>query len=268
MSALTFRLRESPPERLDLSRLVPSRLAGLSAADMERLPVGTTRLGLVAGDIFAVAPGDAAEIRIVGGSSRLDRVGEGMSAGRILVEGDVGQRLGFAMAGGDIHVAGSAGPFTASGARAGTIHIDGDAGAQAGGAVHGAMRGLNGGTLVIGGRAGPRLGDRMAAGLILVGQAGEFTGCRMIAGTIVSGTVGDHAGYAMRRGTLVVQDHGRLAPGFVDTGRHRLVILRLLRQALAPFPARWRGLVPGDARRFSGDMATLGKGEILVAGVR
>ena len=104
--------------------------------------------------VFAIIDGERDEIRILGGSERLDRVGEGLDGGRILVEGDVGQRLAFGMTAARLRVTGSAGPFAASGASGGIVRIAGDADERAGAAVHGAMHGLNGATLVIGGSAG------------------------------------------------------------------------------------------------------------------
>lgn len=264
MSALVFRLREPPPERLDLTPLVPARLAGLAPALIERLPIGTSRRGLVVGDVFALSGDDPADIRIEGGSERLDNVGASLGEGRLTVLGDVGQRLGFAMKGGEISVEGSTGPFAASVASGGLIRVAGDTGASAGGAVYGAVHGLHGATLIVGGRAGPRLGDGMKGGLVVAGAAGDHAGCRMIAGTIVAGTVGDHAGYGMRRGTILVRAHGAILPSFVESGTHRLVILRLLAKSLAALAPGWADLSGATVRRYGGDLATLGKGEILI----
>jgi formylmethanofuran dehydrogenase subunit C len=264
VSALVFRLREPPPERLDLAALVPHRLAGLCASEIERLPVGTSRFRFVVGDVFAVSGSDPADIRIEGGSDRLDHVGSRLAEGRIAVAGDVGQRLGFAMTGGEIWVDGSAGPFAASGASGGAVRVAGDADASAGGAVYGAAYGLDGATLAVEGRAGPRLGDRMRSGLIVAGAAGDHAGCRMIAGTIVAGAVGDHPGYGMRRGTVLIRSHGAILPTFVGTGSHRLVVLRLLAKTLAAVAPAWADMAGVTVRRLSGDLATLGKGEILV----
>jgi len=264
VSALAFRLREPPPERLDLSPLVPQRLAGLGHGEIERLALGTSRMGLVVGDLFAVSGDDPADIRLEGGSDRLDLVGARLDRGRLTVAGDVGQRLAFAMTGGTIRVEGSAGPFAASGARGGAVRIAGDAGPSAGGAVYGATGGLDGATVVIGGRAGPRLGDRMRSGLLVAGSAGDHAGCRMVAGTIVAGTVGDHPGYGMRRGTLLVRSHGAILPSFVETGAHRLVVLRILARSLSAVAPDVADAAGATVRRFSGDWATLGKGEIWV----
>ena len=86
----------------------------------------------------------------------------------------------------------------------------------------------------------------------------------MIAGTVVAGTVGDHPGYGMRRGTILVRSHGAMLPTFVATGSHRLVVLRLLARTLAVVAPEAAQMATATVRRFSGDLATLGKGEILV----
>jgi formylmethanofuran dehydrogenase subunit C len=263
MTALRLRLREKPPERVDMSCVTPAGLGGLTPNEMARLPIGTNRIGLRLGDCFEITSGDPADIRIEGGSSRLDQVGAALPGGLLHVDGDVGQRLGWNMRAGALHVTGSAGPFAGSGARGGLIVIDGDADEKAGGALHGAMAGLDGATLVIRGHAGARLGDRMRGGLIAAASAGDHTGSRLIAGTIVAGTVGDYAGYAMRRGTLLVGEHGLVLPTFVETGVHRFVYIRLLRRALITLAPQLAELAGDDVHRRAGDLATLGKGELL-----
>ncbi|BAQ46417.1 MULTISPECIES: formylmethanofuran dehydrogenase subunit C [Methylobacterium] len=259
----TLTLRAAPPERLDLAGLTPAALAGLSDGEAARLAVGTSRHALALGDCFAITLDGSDELRIVGATERLDRIGAGLAAGRIVVEGDVGQRLGAGMTGGTITVSGSAGPFAGTAARGGTIRIAGDAAESAGGAIHGAPAGLDGATLLIGGRAGDRLGDRMRAGLIVVREAGDHAASRMIAGTIVAEAVGDHPGYGMRRGTLVAARHGALLPTFVETGRQDLVVLRLLAKSIATHAPWAAALLRGPMRRYGGDLATLGKGELF-----
>ncbi|TGD95347.1 formylmethanofuran dehydrogenase subunit C [Methylobacterium nonmethylotrophicum] len=261
MSVLT--LREAPPERLDLAGLTPAFLAGLSEIEAARLPVGTSRRGLTLGDCFALTLDGSDDLRILGATDRLDRVGAGLAAGRIVVEGDVGQRLGAGMTGGSLEIGGSAGPFAGTAATGGTIRIAGDAGESAGGAVHGAAAGLDGATLVIGGTTGERLGDRMRAGLIVAKRAGAHAGARMIAGTIVAEEIGDHPGYGMRRGTLVAARHGALLPTFAETGRQDLVVLRLMARSLARLSPEAAALLRAPLRRHSGDLATLGKGELF-----
>ena len=259
----TLKLRAEPPERIDLLNINPLALSGLSETEAGRLAVGTSRKGVALGDLFAISLDGSDRLRIEGGSSRFDRVGAALSEGTIHVEGDVGQRLGEAMAGGALTVTGSAGPYAAAGATGGTITVEGDADERAGGAVYAAKAGLDGATLVIKGRAGAHLGDRMRRGLILVGEAGAFAGSRMIAGTILAEALGDHPGYGMRRGTIVAGRHGALLPTFTETGTPDLVFLRLLARSLTRLGAKQAELLKGTMRRYSGDLAALGKGELF-----
>ena len=263
MSTLT--LREAPPERLDFLNINPVALSRLSQGEAERLEVGTTRTGVRLGDCFSVSLDGSDTLTFEGGHERLDRIGAALSEGTIRVTGDVGQRLGAGMAGGDLTVSGNAGPYAASGATGGTITIAGDAGDYAGGAVYAAKVGLDGATLIIRGTAGAHLGDRMRRGIIVAGTAGAFAGSRMIAGTLAALTVGDHPGLGMRRGTLLLGGHGRMAETFVETGTHDLVFLRLLATALRGVSPEHASLLDRPLRRYSGDLATIAKGEIWVA---
>jgi formylmethanofuran dehydrogenase subunit C len=119
VSALCLTLREPPAQRLDLSALLPARLAALSPAAIERLPVHTTRRALLLGDVFRLRPGDADEVVIEGGSARFDGVGAGMSGGVLRVIGAVGQRAGCGMGGGRVLIEGDAGPVAAAGSNGG-----------------------------------------------------------------------------------------------------------------------------------------------------
>lgn len=259
----TLKLRAEPPERIDLSEINPAKLSKLSQSLAGHLSVGTTRHGVALGDIFDISLDGSDTLRIEGGSSRFDRVGAGLNSGWIHVEGDVGQRLGEGLKGGSLTVSGSSGPFAGTAATGGTITIKGDAGEKAGGALYAAKTGLDGATLIIEGKAGDHLGDRMRRGLILVGQAGAFAASRMIAGTIVADRLGDNPGYGMRRGTLVAGAHGTLLPTFVETGTPDLVYLKLLAKLLQRMSVKQAELLKGTMRRYGGDLGTLGKGELF-----
>jgi formylmethanofuran dehydrogenase subunit C len=269
MTATVFKLRGEPDQRLDLSALTPEKLSGLSETEIGALPVGSGQEMLTAGDVFRITMGDAGEIRIAGGSSRLDGVGTGLARGRVIVEGDAGAYCGRAMSGGELRISGSAGPFAGSGMSGGLIHIGIDAGDYLGGPRTGEMTGMRGGTIVVAGRAGARAGDRMRRGLIMIGgSAGAFAASRMIAGTIaIAGDCGRLPGYLMRRGTVMIGGNAAaIAPTFGETGVAELTMLRLLvreLQELLPAAAAIAAF-EGPVRRFAGDMAALGKGEIIL----
>ena len=267
MSSLTFSPRDGPEQRLDLSPLIAQNLAGKTVAEIERIEVGTTRVRITAGDIFRGRDGDPDSILIEGGAERFDRVGMGMTSGAIRVEGEVGVEAGRLMSGGQLTIGGDAGPFAGSGMKGGTLDIKGDAGERLGGPLSGETIGMSGGLLHVRGDTGPRAGDRLRRGIVLIeGRAGAYAGCRMIAGTLAIGDeAGDLPGYLMGRGTILL---GRgatlLSPTFGDCGEHDLVAAQLLANYIAQVSAKLANLFRRPLRRLAGDLAALGKGEILV----
>lgn len=266
MSALVLRLKEPPPQRCDLSCLTAERLA-VANEPVERLPINTTRRKLFIGDLFAVTPGDPADIVLDGGSERFDRIGAGMKGGRIRITGEVGQQAGRGMTGGALTVEGNAGRLVGSNMSGGRIEVHGNAGDLVGAPLPGEASGLTGGVIRIHGSAGARAGDRMRRGLISIeGDGGDNLASRMFGGTIVCfGRAGALPGYLMSRGTLLIAGGaGALSPTFIDTGAYEMVALSLI--------ARWlvrEGIDAGDLierplRRLLGDTAVLGKGEIFL----
>ncbi|MGQ9366463.1 formylmethanofuran dehydrogenase subunit C [Azospirillum sp. ST 5-10] len=271
MTGLTLTLRERPLHRIDVSPLVPERVAGLTVAELAALPLtlGLERRPL--GELFAIdgEPGESLVLR--GPCDRLDFIGAGMGGGRIVVEGDAGGAAGCAMTGGELLILGAAGPRAGAEMRGGRLEVAGDVGPFAGAGRPGATHGMAGGTLIVRGSAGERLGDRMKRGLIVVeGAAGPGAGSRMIAGTlVVVRDVGPHAGLGMRRGTLLLgRPPAALPPTLVPAGRHELGYLRLLNRHLRPIsPAAADLAADGRALdRFVGCTGTGGSGEVLVAG--
>lgn len=267
MSALTFTLRHEPPERLDLSRLVPYVLAGLSKAEIEKIEIGTTRYGSHVGDIFRLKGNDLANLVFEGGSARFDGVGTGMTGGTVCVGGSVGAQAGRLMRGGTLLVEGDAGPFAASCMSGGRIEISGNAGERIGGPLAGEMAGMKGGVAIVRGKAGARAGDRMRRGLIAVRKGcGDYAGSRMIAGTlVVLGKAGAMPGYLMRRGTIVLgKMPAELSPGFVQTGAPEIAFAGLLDRYLMDEGVLAKLVLGHAPRRWGGDNAVLGLGEILV----
>jgi len=165
-----------------------------------------------------------------------------------VIEGNVGRDVGLAMAGGRIDVRGNAGD-------------------NAGGARPGASRGMTGGEIVIRGTAGADLGARMRRGMVVVtGDTGRAPGGGMIAGTaVVFGKAGPGAGRFLKRGTIVALGAIDRPATFQYACTYRPPHIPLL---LGYLRARY-GLPVSDRQlhgrydRYSGDMAEIGKGEIL-----
>jgi formylmethanofuran dehydrogenase subunit C len=106
----------------------------------------------------------------------------------------------------------------------------------------------------------------MRRGLLLIeGNAGDYCGSRMIAGTIgVLGSLGQYTGYAMRRGTLLLKKKPVLHTTIVDCGLHTLPFLHLMYKSFTGLPTHFAQLEHNRVRRYAGDIANDGKGEILI----
>ena len=263
-----FTLRAQPELPVELGALLPERLAPLSLAEVERLPLPMGRRQVPLAEFFRVAGSPAARIVLAGDLSRFDGIGRGLGSGEILVEGDAGAELAAGQSAGEIRVRGSAGDCAALGMRAGLLTIEGNAGDYLGAAPPGERLGMHGGLIAIGGSIGARAGDRMRRGTILVqGEAGQACGARMVAGTIaVAGGLGALAGLRMRRGSLIARRLAEPPPAtFAGTGRAELPIFGLIGRRLGAAAPWLQDLLAGPMHRWAGDLAVDGKGEILVA---
>jgi formylmethanofuran dehydrogenase subunit C len=287
MSTTTLRVKAPPGFPVDGSKLLPALVAEMPLAALERLTLRAGDETFAVGDLFDVsrtdasaaatttdangtgAPAQAPHLVIEGDARWLERLGAGMDAGTLTVRGAAGDYAGAQMRGGLLAVEGDAGDFAGCEMRGGRLTVAGNCGDFAAGARAGEMEGMTGGTLVIGGHAGARLADRMRRGLVLVcGDCGDFAASRLVAGTIcIAGRLGAHYGYGMRRGTLVLATPpARLPATFVDGGRGfdvfwALLVRRLAAEA-APFSRLAANRLP---KRYAGDLAVDGRGEILIA---
>jgi formylmethanofuran dehydrogenase subunit C len=267
MSAVVLRLESDPGAPVDMTGVLPGKVAGRDEAAIAAMPlqVGNRRVPL--GELFHVHPGADPHLVVEGATRRLDRLGSGMAGGTLEVYGDVGAWLGHDLRGGRLSLFGSAGDFAGAAMRDGVITVAADVGAFLGASLPGDMHGMAGGAILVEGSAGDRLGDRLRRGVIAVrGTTGVYAAARMIGGTIVLGEApGAWAGYGMRRGTMLLTDspEGGL-PLFADTGEHDLSWLALLERHLR---ARgWEGSWPGTrVRRMAGDVTVGGRGEILLS---
>lgn len=271
MLTLTWKASITVP--VEAEGITPDHLAGKSAAEIERLPVQHGNRQEPLAEFFTVN-GDASdgEILLDGDLSRVKWIGNGMTRGRIKIQGNVGTHLGSEMLGGRIIVYGNAGDWVGAEMRGGFIQVHGNAGHQVGAAYRGSRRGMRGGTILVHGSAGNEIGGTMRRGLIAIGgDSGDFAGVSMIAGTIfLFGAPGIRTGAGMKRGTIALLGRGSersessLLPTFRFDCEYRPVFLSLfvsqLRQSGFPVADR-----VGNAsfRRYSGDLVALGQGEIL-----
>ncbi len=126
---------------------------------------------------------------------------------------------------------------------------------------------MNGGTLVVDGNAGSRLGFRMRRGLAIVkGDTGPQAGTQMQAGTIgVFGHSSPPIGAEMRRGTILLANGSpdQLAPTFRFACRARPVAFVLLQKHIRQFGVAIRA--DEQPSLYNGDFLTGGRGEVWMA---
>ena len=272
MSGARLRLKQAPALRVDLRGVTPASLAGLSAAQIERLAVTHGMQTLALAELFAVSCDGAAAagdtLVFEGDLSRFDRIGWQLAGGQIVVDGPAGDYVGACMSGGEIVVRGHAGLLAACEMAGGTLTIAGDVGDHAASGLPGSMDGMRGGTLVVHGRAGERFADRMRRGTALVfGDVGDFLASRLVAGTVaIGGRAGAHIGYGMRRGSVVFAGAvPSVAPTFVPALAEAAVAWQLLARAIARHGGPFAGLPARRIGRHLGDLSADGKGELIVA---
>jgi formylmethanofuran dehydrogenase subunit C len=265
--AVVLALREPLAHRLDAECVAPDRFAELSASEIGRLPVWYGRTAATLGDFFDVRGERSAHVRVEGETANVDALGRGMRGGELDVAGDAGHSTGAGMGGGTLVVHGAVGDDAAAGMAGGVLCVNGNAGNNVGGAAEGAARGMTGGEIIVRGAAGADVGAVARRGLVVVcGDAGPGAGRAMIAGTvIVFGTLGAGAGLWSKRGTLVAMCGVDVPPTYRYACTYRPPYVALV---LTYLRTRYKLAVEdchvtGEYRRYSGDLAELGRGEIL-----
>lgn len=267
MTGLILRLRQ-PLDGCWDARQLGGGLIGLSVAAAGRLRL--QRLGsretAAASELFQIDPAtDDHGVTLVGDLSSLDGLASDWYSGRLVVQGDVGDRFAAGQRGGTIDLQGSAGNEAGQQLRGGRLQIHGAVGDDLAGPAPGRRSGMRGGTIIVHGAAGQAAGYRLRRGtIVLLGSAGDYCGGEMIAGTILlSAAAGGGLGHGMRRGTILVGrsiaiDRQRFPLG--QTGP--LAIAKLLAAEVQPYTARLAAALRGTLQRFWGDRLAGGQGEI------
>jgi formylmethanofuran dehydrogenase subunit C len=246
----TLTLRRPLGQRVDASGVAWDALRALDAGAIEAQELWVEGSGRARiGDFFAVTAVPGERVRLAGDLGLLDGIGTGLAGGALLIEGNAGWYLGRGMSGGAIEVRGNVGP-------------------HAGAALPGAKRGMTGGEIVIRGSAGPGLGAGCRRGLLAVeGAIAEGPGRAMLAGTVVAfGAVGAEPGLWSKRGSIVALRSATPPATYRYACTYRppylpVTLGYLKRRYGCPVtPEHLTGLY----RRYSGDLAELGAGEILV----
>ena len=262
----TLTLKESPTVPLEAELLSPDTIAPMRHGEVAALPVFLGKRQRRLEDFFTVEGDGSDELEIRGDMARVKWIGRGMTRGKIAIVGNAGMHLGAYMKGGTIEVRGNASDWVGAEMTGGLIHIHGDAGGQIGAAYRGSLSGLNGGVILVQGSAGIEIGMRMRRGIIAVkGPVRDFAGLQMKGGTLfLLGGAELRTGAWMVRGTIVCGKPIALLPTFAFACTYNPVFMNLYARRLEELGFSMPHRASGGYRRYSGDAAVPGKGEILI----
>lgn len=277
---VTLTLKQTPSLPVEVEGINPENVGGKGAQEIQHLLLWCGNRQEELGDYFDVDITTATEnnggresglpeLILHGDLSRFKRLGQGMSAGKMVIHGSVGFHTGALMRGGILEIHGSAGDWLGAHMEGGLIRVDGDTGHFTGAAYRGSSKGMTGGTILIKGNAGQTLGGGMRRGLIAVGgECGDMPGYGMLAGTIlVCGKAGIRAGARMKRGTVILLQPQALLSTFYYDCTYQPHFWEILCTQLAKngflMPALSREMF---FRRYSGDANEGCRGELLICG--
>lgn len=265
--SLELTLHTRPDVPLEAELLSPDQVAGLNDSAVAAIKVQHGNDPATVGDFFRVAGKGDGELHLEGDLFRIKHIGTMMSAGKIVIHGDVGAHLGAGMSGGEIVVEGNAADWVGPEMTGGRITIKGNAGHMVGSAYRGSTVGMQGGEIIIHGNVKNEAGHAMRKGLIAIGgDSGDYTGVDMLAGTIiVLGEPGIRSGAGMKRGTIAAMHETEILPTFSYSCVYRPVFMNMLLQYLRQLGMNVAdNQLAGEYHRWCGDSIELNRGEILV----
>jgi formylmethanofuran dehydrogenase subunit C len=188
--------------------ITPSILQGKTVDEIAALPVWEGNRQKKLSDIFKIeqTPEETPTIVINGDASEVRRVGSGMKAGEIVVNGNIGMHLGEKMADGKITVNGNAAQWAGSEMKGGLIEINGDASDYLASPYRGSDAGMKGGKITVDGNVGSDSAVFMKGGVIKIrGDAGQFLGFGMCEGAIhVEKKCATRVGANMSGGKIII----------------------------------------------------------------
>ncbi len=236
---------------IEAENISPDKFAGKSEKDIQSLEVWMGNHKTTLGELFSVkvsGSGAAADTKIImeGDFSRVKRIGEGMTAGSIMIKGNVDMHLGAKMSGGKISVSGNVDSWAGREMKGGEIIIEGNAGYYLGAGYRGETCGMRGGRITVTGSALDFAGEHMCGGEIVVkGNAGILAGLSNNGGKIVIEGNTSRPGSEMAKGTIMIN-------GAVD-------------EMMPVFKPEGTEAVDGVVyRKYSGDVIVNGKGVLYV----
>jgi formylmethanofuran dehydrogenase subunit C len=251
MQTVTIKPKNEIHISVEAENISPDKFAGKSEKDIQSMETYLGNQKTTLGELFSVkveGTGAAADTKIVmeGNFSRVKRIGEGMTAGLIMIKGNVDMHLGAKMGGGKITLSGSADSWAGREMKGGELIIEGNAGYYLGAGYRGETCGMRGGKITVMGNALDFLGEHMCGGEIYVkGNVGILPGLSNNGGKIVIQGNTSRPGSEMAKGTIII--NGSVA------------------EMMPVFKADGTEVVDGVTyQKYTGDVIVGGKGVLYV----
>jgi formylmethanofuran dehydrogenase subunit C len=238
MGEIKLKLKVEPTFPLEAENISTDKFAGKAETEIKNLIVYHGNEEKTIGNFFDVRGkgGEVNDISIIidGDLSKVKRIGERMTGGEIIINGDVGMHVGNNMTGGKILVHGNADDWAGAMLNGGELEITGDAGHYVGAAYRGFWKGMQNGSIKVNGKVGDEAltwvtgskpGKRFPT--LICGSAGSFLGIHGHGGTIiVEGDADRCAGADQVRGTIVVKGKvSRILPSYKKIGQVKQIEL-------------------------------------------
>jgi formylmethanofuran dehydrogenase subunit C len=252
MAEITLTPKKLPAIPLEVE-ISPDKLAKKSIEEIKKFKIFMGNLEKELGEFFEVKGQSAenpADIKIIidGNADSVKYIGSGMSAGEILIKGNIGMHTGDDMKGGKITIEGNCADFCVMEMKGGEFEVKGSTGNYLGAAKRGTWMGSSKGKIIVHGNSGVEVGSWLRGKTMTInikGNAGAYVGTHMHSGIIIiDGDVAARAGAEMSGGIIVI--NGKLVeilPSFGYVGEAKEIVLSETEK------------ITGDYLKFEGDFA-------------
>lgn len=251
MQVVKLSLKKANKIPIEADTVNPDNFAGRTKKEIEAVLVWYGNGQCPLGDFFTVEVegSDSVEntkLVIDGDVSRVKRIGQGMSAGEIEINGNVDMHCGFGMKGGKITINGDADSWLGCEMKGGEIILNGNATYYVGSGYRGESCGMRGGKITVNGNTKDYLGEHMCGGEILVtGDVGLLPAISNNGGIITIEGNATMPASEMKNGTVIIKGEvSDMLPSYKEDGTEEV-----------------EGVT---YRKFVGDVNAGGKGMLLV----
>ncbi|MHA1292127.1 MAG: formylmethanofuran dehydrogenase subunit C [Promethearchaeota archaeon] len=230
MAEIKLKLKKEPKYPLEAEMITPDSFSGKTLNDIKKLVLYHGNQEVLLEEFFDVSgqSGEIKDLKIIidGDLKKVKRIGEKMTGGEIIVNGNVGMHVGNHMSGGKIKINGNADDWAGAMLQGGELEIEGNAGNYVGAAYRGYWQGMKNGIIKVKGKIGNEAMVWAKSSkpankwpTLYCGSAGAFLGIHNHGGTIVvEGNVDRCVGADQAWGTIVVKGKAKILPSYKKIG--------------------------------------------------